>query len=152
MTILEFGINLGQKNLLLIKYYSSENDQSIDADLRAGFISTLDEFSKDLFGGDLNLVKMEDYQMVIFSKSIETFTEPKEKKALIGYCITDEEKEEKVLKPLLENVLNQFTNRFAIYDIFTKNSDYFSEFKPRVDALIKDLKLSVKDRFKDLLF
>lgn len=152
MTILEFGINLAQKNLLLIKYYSPENDQSIDADLRAGFISTLDGFSKDLFGGDLNLVKMEDYQMVIYSIPLETFSEPKEKKPLISYCITDEEKEEKVLKPVLKDALNQFTNRFAVFDIFTKNSDYFEEFKPRIDGLIKDLKLSVKDRFKDLLF
>ncbi|MBD3226997.1 MAG: hypothetical protein GF329_02330 [Candidatus Lokiarchaeota archaeon] len=90
--------------------------------------------------------------MVIYSTTLETFTEPKDKKALIGYCITDEEKEEKVLKPLLKDILNQFTNRFAVYDIFTKDSEYFKEFKPRVDGLMKDLKLSVKDRFKDLLF
>jgi len=152
MTILEFGINLGQKNLLLIKYYSQENDHRINADLRAGFISTLDDFSKDIFGGDLNMVKMEDYQMVIYSILMETFTEPKEKKALISYCIIDDEKEEKNIKPLLKEVLDQFTNRFAVYDIFTKDAKYFDEFKPRVDKLIKSLKLSVKERFKDLLF
>ncbi|MBD3195693.1 MAG: hypothetical protein GF317_11585 [Candidatus Lokiarchaeota archaeon] len=138
MAILEIGLNLEKKHILNIQYDNFKSTKDWDPSLRAGFISFLDSFSKNVYGKNLDMIKMKDFQMIFHSKIIESFTEPKEQKPLICYCITDNSKNKNIQKDILKEILEQFLNRYAIFDIFTKDEKYFVEFKPRVKSLVEN--------------
>ena len=63
------GINLGGRNLLEIKYYSSSD--ALDPNLRAGFLSALESFTTEVFGDDINVVSLASYKLVCFCDPIE---------------------------------------------------------------------------------
>ena len=65
MAVLEVGINIGTKNLVEIKYYSS-SDNPLDPNLRAGFLSALESFTNEVFGDNINVVSLASFKLVCY--------------------------------------------------------------------------------------
>jgi len=151
MPIFETGINLGNRNLIEIQYYSSP--EQLDPNLRAGFIQALDGFSHEVMGDQIDTVSLAAFKLVCVSVPIALpgVSTPEDTLPLISYAIIDKQISVEVVKEQLELVVNRFINRYSINDIFSKKPRYFKKFKSLIDDILGDLKLKKEDRFKSIL-
>lgn len=150
MAILEVGVNLGTKNLIEIKYYSS-SDNLLDADLRAGFLSALESFTTEVFGDNINVVSLASFKLVCYSEMIALpGDDPNNKQPLLSYAIIEKETDTTLVKQYLTELLSYFLNRYSLYDIFEKKYKYFKTFESRINEILGDLKLKTEDRFRSI--
>lgn len=150
MAILEVGINIGNKNLIEIKYYTSAENHGLDSNLRAGFLSALESFTSEVFGDDLNVVSLASFKLVCHNEMIALPNKPEDKEPLLFFCIIEKETDPTVVKRLLQEISKHFLNRFALNDIFSKKKKYFRKFEDRMDDILGDLRLKTEDRFRSL--
>lgn len=150
MAILEVGLNLGTKNLIEIKYYSS-SDNVLDADLRAGFLSALESFTTEVFGDNINVVSLASFKLVCYSEMIALpGDDPNNKQPLLSYAIIEKETDTILVKQYLTEILSHFLNRYSLNDIFEKKYKYFKQFENRINEILGDLKLKTEDRFRSI--
>ncbi len=150
MAILEVGVNLGTKNLIEIKYYSS-SDNVLDADLRAGFLSALESFTTEVFGDNINVVSLASFKLVCYSEMIALpGDDPNNKQPLLSYAIIEKETDTTMVKQYLTEILSYFLNRYSLNDIFEKKYKYFKTFELRINEILGDLKLKTEDRFRSI--
>jgi hypothetical protein len=149
MAILEIGINLGGRNLLEIKYYSSSD--ALDPNLRAGFLSALESFTTEVFGDDINVVSLASYKLVCFCEMISLPSNDKNnKEPLLYYAIIEKETETNIVKTHLQTINAYFLNRYSLNDIFSKKKKYFKKFEDRINKILGDLKMKTEDRFRSI--
>jgi hypothetical protein len=150
MAILEVGINLGMRNLVEIKYYSSSDDV-LDPNLRAGFLTALEQFTSEVFGDDINVISLASFKLVCYCEMINLPTEDENnKQPLLSYAIIEKETDASVVKQQLSQILSYFLNRYPLNDIFSKKPKYFKQFEIRVNEVLGDLRLKTEDRFRSL--
>ena len=119
MGILEIGVNIGNHNLLTVKYYSQEDVQKSKmlksfSDLRYDFIAAIDDLAKNLFGQDLSVVTLSDYRLIFISETVENPYKQENEIPLICYSITDNNHNHtEYTKKLLKEILNLFLNKQA---------------------------------------
>ena len=150
MAILEVGINLGMKNLLEIKYYTS-SDNILDPNLRAGFLSALESFTSEVFGDDINVISLASFKLVCYCEMIELpGKEVENKQPLLSFAIVEKGTEVSVVKQQLSEILTYFLNRYSLNDIFSKKPKYFKNFDARINEILGDLRLKTEDRFRSI--
>jgi hypothetical protein len=152
MAILEVGINLGNRNLLEIKYYST-SDNVLDPNLRAGFLSALESFTNEVFKDDISTVSLASFKLVVFSEMVSlpgSETTKGNTQPLLYYAIIEKDTESAVVKEQLKVINNHFLNRYSMNDIFSKKPKFFQGFKERIDNILGDLRLKTEDRFRSL--
>ena len=69
---------------------------------------------------------------------------------LLAYAIIEKETESDIVKKLLKEITQNFSNRYSVIDIFEKKSKFFKKFEIRVGEILGDLKMKTEDRFKSL--
>ncbi len=149
MAVLECGINIGNRNLIEVRYYASSD--VLDPNLRAGFLSALESFTTEVFSDSINVVSLASFKLVCFCEMValpgddEDNTQP-----LLAYAIIEKETESEVVKRLLNKIIMTFTNRYSVLDIFEKKPKYFRKFDIRISDILGDLKMKTEDRFKSL--
>ncbi|MBD3339385.1 MAG: hypothetical protein GF353_09770 [Candidatus Lokiarchaeota archaeon] len=149
MAVLEMGINLGNRNIIEIKYYHSS--EVLEPNLRAGFLSALESFTTEVFGDDINVVSLASFKLVCNSQMISLPGEDiNNKQPLLTYAIVEKETDSEVVKKLLGQILQSFLNRYSLNDIFSKKNRFFRKFDGRVGEILGDLKMKTEDRFKSL--
>ncbi|MFX1417752.1 MAG: hypothetical protein ACFE9N_02400 [Promethearchaeota archaeon] len=151
MAILEIGINLGMRNLVGIKYYSS-SDNILDPNLRAGFLTALESFTSEVFGDDINVISLASFKLVCYCEMI-TLPNDKSinnKQPLLSYAIIEKGTDASVVKEQLSQIISYFLNRYSLNDIFSKKPRYFKEFEIRINELLGDLRLKTEDRFRSI--
>ncbi len=149
LAILEVGINLGNRNIVEIKYYTSS--EVLDPNLRAGFLSALESFTTEVFGDDINVVSLASFKLVCFCEMIQLSGTTKDNtQALLSYAIIEKKTDTILIKKLLQQINEYFLNRFSLHDIFSKKKKYFKKFYGRIDELLGDMKLKTEDRFKSI--
>ncbi|MFX0001459.1 MAG: hypothetical protein ACFE9Q_10360 [Candidatus Hodarchaeota archaeon] len=150
MAVLEIGINLGMKNLVDIRYYSS-SDKVLDPNIRAKFLTGLKSFITEVYGDKINIISFSDFEIVCYFKMIELPSkEATETQPLLSYAIIEKGTDPNFVKRHLKEINSNFLNRYALNDIFSKESKYFKKFKPRVDEILGDLKLKLGDRIESI--
>jgi len=150
MAILEVGINLGTRNIIEIKYYSS-SDNILDPDLRAGFLSALESFTNEVFGDDINVVSLASFKLVCYCDLIALPTDDSSnKQPLLSYAIIEKETDPEIVKKYLHEINSHFLNRYSLNDIFSKKGKFFKNFQDRIDEILGDLKLKTEDRFRSI--
>ncbi|MEJ2249588.1 MAG: hypothetical protein P8Y70_06595 [Candidatus Lokiarchaeota archaeon] len=151
MAVLETGINVGNRNLIEIKYYSA-SDGILDPNLRAGFLSALESFTNEVFGDDINVVSLASFKLVCFSEmiSLPTPDETNNSEPLLCYAIIEKETDPEVIKKHLKQITSHFLNRYSLNDIFSKKSKFFTNFNSRINEIFGDLRLKTEDRFRSL--
>ncbi len=151
MAILEVGGALGSRPILELRFYEKDSKSALDPDLRAGFLTALENFTSELFGDNINVVSLSEFKMVCFTEVV-SLPLPEEKdneQPLIFYAIIEKETETEVVKNQLQKLSRHFINRFPLNDIFSKKKKYFNKkFQSRVDEVLGDLKLKTEDRFR----
>jgi hypothetical protein len=151
MAVLETGINIGNRSLLEIKYYSA-SDGVLDPNLRAGFLSALESFTNEVFGDDINVVSLASFKLVCFSEmiSLPSSEENDNSEPLLTYAIIEKETDPDIVKQHLKKICAHFLNRYSLNDIFAKKSKYFKNFTDRINEIFGDLRLKTEDRFRSL--
>jgi len=150
MAILEVGINLGMRNLVEIKYYTS-SDNVLDPNLRAGFLTALESFTSEVFGDDINVISLASFKLVCYCEMITLPNDnPNNKQPLLSYAIIEKGTDASVVKEQLSEIISYFLNRYPLNDIFSKKSKYFKHFESRVNEILGDLRLKTEDRFRSL--
>ncbi|MFX1378404.1 MAG: hypothetical protein ACFFA4_04870 [Promethearchaeota archaeon] len=150
MAVLEVGINLGMRNLVEIKYYSSSDDV-LDPNLRAGFLTALESFTSEVFGDDINVISLASFKLVCYCEMVNLPTEDENnKQPLLSYAIIEKATDSSVVKRQLNQIITYFLNRYPLNDIFSKKPKYFKEFETRINEVLGDLKLKTEDRFRSL--
>ncbi|MGB5911042.1 MAG: hypothetical protein WBH31_07620, partial [Promethearchaeia archaeon] len=96
MAILEVGINLGIRNLIEIKYYSS-SDNLLDPNLRAGFLSALESFTHEVFGDDINVVSLASFKLVCYCDLVALPNDPSNSQPLLSYAIIEKETDAEIV-------------------------------------------------------
>ena len=149
MAVLECGINLGNRNLVEIKYYGS--DEVLDPNLRAGFLSALESFTTEVFGDDINVVSMASFKLVCFCEMVTIPSQqPNNMESLLYYAIIEKETDTELVKQLLKKINEYFQNRYSIHVIFSKKQKYFKKFEDRINEVLGDIKMKTEDRFRSL--
>jgi hypothetical protein len=150
MPIYETGINIGNRSLIEIQYYSSH--EQLDPSLRAGFLQALDGFSHEVMGDNIDTISLASFKLVCVSipmsipgKTLEEDTLP-----LMVYAIIDKTLSVELIKRELNHILKNFSNRYSKKEIFSKKSKFFKKFAPIIDDTLGDLKLKEEDRFKSI--
>jgi len=69
---------------------------------------------------------------------------------LLSYAIIEKGTEHDFVKQHLKEINSNFLNRFALNDIFSKDPEYFMEFKSRIDEILGDLRLKIDDRIRSI--
>ncbi len=150
MAILEVGINLGMRNLVEIKYYSS-SDNLLDPNLRAGFLTALESFTTEVFGDDISIISLASFKLVCYCEMIQLPNDDVEnKQPLLSYAIIEKGTDASIVKDQLNQILSYFLNRYPLNDIFSKKPKYFKQFESRINETLGDLKLKTEDRFRSL--
>jgi hypothetical protein len=149
MAILEVGINLGIRNLIEIKYYSS-SDNLLDPNLRAGFLSALESFTNEVFGDDINVVSLASFKLVCYCDLVALPNDPSNSQPLLSYAIIEKETDAEIVKKLLSQLNSHFLNRYSLNDIFSKKDKYFKVFADRINTILGDLRLKTEDRFRSI--
>lgn len=149
MAILECGINLGMRNLIDIRYYSS-SDNLLDPNLRAGFLSALESFTSEVFGDDINVVSLASFKLVCYCDLIALPSETSNKQPLLSYAIIEKETDTELIKKFLKKINSHFLNRYSLNDIFSKKENYFKSFIDRINEILGDLRLKTEDRFRSI--
>jgi hypothetical protein len=150
MAILEVGINIGMKNLVEIKYYSS-SDNVLDPNLRAGFLTALESFTSEVFGDDINVISLASFKLVCYCEMIQIpGNEEENKQPLLSFAIIEKGTEVPVVKEQLNEIITYFLNRYSLNDIFSKKPKYFNDFESRINEILGDLKLKTEDRFRSI--
>ena len=150
MAILEVGINLGMRNLIEIKYYSSSDDV-LDPNLRAGFLTALESFTSEVFGDDINVISLASFKLVCYCEMIKLPTDDEHnKQPLLSYAIIEKATDASVVKQQLSQIISYFLNRYPLNDIFSKKPKYFKQFEIRINDVLGDLRLKTEDRFRSL--
>ena len=149
MAVLECGINIGNRNLIEVRYYASSD--VLDPNLRAGFLSALESFTTEVFSDSINVVSLASFKLVCFCEMVALPGEDKDNtQPLLAYAIIEKETESEVVKRLLNEIIMTFTNRYSVLDIFEKKSKYFRKFDIRIINILGDLKMKTEYRFKSL--
>ena len=150
MAILEVGINIGMRNLVEIKYYSS-SDNVLDPNLRAGFLTALESFTSEVFGDDINVISLASFKLVCYCEMIALPDDKvNNKQPLLSYAIIEKGTDASVVKEQLNQILSYFLNRYPLNDIFSKKSKYFKQFETRINEILGDLRLKTEDRFRSI--
>ena len=150
MAVLEVGINLGMKNLVEIKYYSS-SDNILDPNIRAKFLSGLKSCFTEVFGDKINVISLSNFEIVCYFKMIELPSkEDNNTQPLLSFAIIEKGTNHNFVKQHLKEIISQFLNRFPVNDIFSKNPKYFEGFESRIDEILGDLRLKIEDRIKSV--
>ncbi|MFW9772973.1 MAG: hypothetical protein ACFFFB_23065 [Candidatus Heimdallarchaeota archaeon] len=149
MAVLECGINLGMRNLIEIRYYSS-SDNLLDPNLRAGFLSALESFTSEVFGDDINVVSLASFKLVCYCDLIALPNDTLNKQPLLSYAIIEKETDTELIKKFLKKINSHFLNRYSLNDIFSKKESYFAKFIDRINEILGDLRLKTEDRFRSI--
>ncbi|MFX1234799.1 MAG: hypothetical protein ACFFBY_09605 [Promethearchaeota archaeon] len=149
MAVLECGINLGMRNLIEIRYYSS-SDNLLDPNLRAGFLSALESFTSEVFGDDINVVSLASFKLVCYCDLIALPNDTLNKQPLLSYAIIEKETDTELIKKFLKKINSHFLNRYSLNDIFSKKENYFAKFIDRINEILGDLRLKTEDRFRSI--
>lgn len=147
------GINIGIRNIVEIRYYSSAENYGLDPNLRAGFLSALESFTSEVFGDDIHVVSLASFKLVCFCEMIElpnSDVKANNTQPLLYYAIVEKETDADVVKQHLNKINFQFLNRFSLNDIFSKKNKYFKKFNSRIDEILGDLTLKTEDRFRSI--
>ena len=149
MAVLEVGLNIGNRNILEVRYYTSSD--VLDPNLRAGFLSALESFTTEVFGDDINVVSLASFKLVCLCEMVALpGQDAHNTQPLLAYAIIEKETESEVVKSLLEQIVFGFTNRYSVLDIFEKKAKYFKKYETRISDLLGDLKMKTEDRFRSL--
>ncbi len=150
MAILEVGINIGMKNLIEIKYYSSQNPV-LDPNLRAGFLTALESFTTEVFGDDINVISLASFKLVCYCEMVDLPGNNTENtQPLLSFAIIEKETDANIVKHYLNDLVSYFLNRYSLNDIFSKKPKYFKKFEKRINDILGDLKLKTEDRFRSI--
>jgi hypothetical protein len=150
MAILEVGINLGMRNLVEIKYYTS-SDNVLDPNLRAGFLTALESFTSEVFGDDINVISLASFKLVCYCEMITLPSDDENnKQPLLSYAIIEKETDASVVKEQLHSIISYFLNRYPLNDIFSKKAKYFKQCERRINEILGDLRLKTEDRFRSI--
>ncbi len=150
MAILEVGINLGMRNLVEIKYYSS-SDNLLDSNLRAGFLTALESFTTEVFGDDISIISLASFKLVCYCEMIQLPNDNADnRQPLLSYAIIEKGTDASIVKDQLNQILSYFLNRYPLNDIFSKKPKYFKQFESRINETLGDLRLKTEDRFRSL--
>lgn len=150
MAVLEVGINLGMKNLVEIKYYSS-TDNVLDPNIRAKFLSGLKNFIKEVFDDKINVISLSNFEIVCYFKMIELASkEANDTQALLSYAIIEKGTDPNFVKQHLKEIVSYFLNRYPLNDIFSKKTKYFKKSEPQIGEILGDLRFKVEDRIKSV--
>ena len=156
MGIIEIGVNIGNHNLISVKYYSQEDVQKSKllksfSDLRYDFIAAIDDIAKNLFGKELSVVSLSEYRLIYISESVKDPYEPENDLPLICYSITDNNHNNtEWTKKILKEILSLFLNRYSLYTICSPGEIDFQQFEPRIHKVVGDLRYKVEDTFQDI--
>ncbi|MFX1380570.1 MAG: hypothetical protein ACFFA4_16890 [Promethearchaeota archaeon] len=150
MAVLEVGINVGMKNLMDIKYYSS-SDNILDPNIRAKFLSGLKSCFTEVFGDKINVIALSNFEIVCYFKTIELPGKmDSDAQPLLSFAIIEKGTNHNFVKQHLKEIISNFLNRYPINDIFSKKPKYFKDFVSKIDEILADLRFRVGDRIKSV--
>ena len=150
MAVLEVGINLGMKNLVDIKYYSS-SDKILNPNIRAKFLTGLEDFITEVFDDELNVISLSSFEIVCYHQMVQlpskiaNITKP-----LSSYAIIEKGTDHNFVKQHLQEMISHFLNHYALNDIFSKKPKHFKKFVPQIDEILGDLRLKKEDRIRSI--
>jgi hypothetical protein len=121
-------------------------------ELRGDFIAAIDNFTKNIFGEQLSMISLSNFNLLCNSRILTSPYNGSEKKALICYTIIEKNSKVEKIKGLIEEVLAQFLNRYSLYSLFSEEFNNYGEFLNRINEIVGDYRLKMDDRFRDLFF
>ena len=133
MAILEVGINLGMKNLVEIKYYSS-SDNILDPNVRAKFLTGLKSYITEVYGDKINIISFSGFEIVCHFKMIQLPSkEASNTQPLLSYAIIEKDTDPNFVKQHLKEIISYFLKRYPLNDIFSKKPKYFKILETQKD-------------------
>ncbi|MFX1312622.1 MAG: hypothetical protein ACFFHD_08430 [Promethearchaeota archaeon] len=150
MAVLEVGINIGMKNLVDIKYYSS-SDKILNPDIRAKFLTGLENFITDIFGDELNVISLSSFEIVCCYQMVQSPNKTANTtKPLLSYAIIEKSTDHNFVKKHLQEIISHFLNRYSLDNLFSKKPRYFKDFIQQIDEILGDLRLTKEDRIRSI--
>ncbi|MFX1346462.1 MAG: hypothetical protein ACFFBC_12880 [Promethearchaeota archaeon] len=148
MAILEIGINLGMKRLVEIKYYSS-SDNILDSNIRAKFLSGIEDFISEVFGDEINVISLSSFEIICYQEIVQKpdkeFNNPQ---PLLIFSIIEKGTSHTFVEQHLREIISCFLKKYDLDDILTRSPKFFKNFESDIDKILGDLRFSTEDRIR----
>lgn len=160
MYIFEIGIVLNGLSILFENYEHKEQTNELieNSDLRNALLNAIIKMGESLMSEQIQEFKFKKYNLFILSKTIITHSTPEkiskfnESSDLIVYAIGDKELKVEFVQNILHKIYDKFIEMFPeIYSTQPADISEFKKFSPVFDNMLKDLKKSIDERFKEFL-
>ncbi|MFX0142144.1 MAG: hypothetical protein ACFFDN_51375, partial [Candidatus Hodarchaeota archaeon] len=145
MVIFELGIVKSGVPLVSKQYYKEYN-VNVDSVLRAGFLSGLTTFVKEVFSDNIESFTMKNFKIAFISH----FLNQKKGENIICFVIGDKNLKLKFAKKALTEVLNEFLKKYGNLENFSGDLNIFSEFSKVLDEILGDLIRKPDERFRSV--
>ena len=143
MSVIELGINIGTRNLLVI-----ESMGKIDERKYVGLLTLLEDYNIELFEDEIRIIQFPaGLKLVCYSKMIEL---EEKTQALLSYALIDESTNVDLIQLFITRLYSLFTNRYSLKDIFFNSSSYFNNFKPLILEILGTLNIRIAMPYDDI--
>lgn len=139
MTVYEAGIIRSGLLLVFREYHTTS---SLDQDLKSALFSALEMATQSTFGDSLDIIQLKTMG-IIYAKS------SKDEGKLVAYAICDRTIDFKLVKGILQKILDAFLEDYRD-NLDSPVRTQYASFKDKIDFFFKDLSETPDQRAKSL--
>ncbi|WP_457557059.1 hypothetical protein [Candidatus Harpocratesius sp.] len=172
MVVLETSIQFRGRMLVEKQYPANKGGKFIQNDFRDLMFSSLSDFATQVFDEDLKGVTMGNYHIFRISRTLHSINtlnnemkennkeskiknkdplfEEENDEIISIYTIADKKTNHKVILECMNTALEQFLNRYSLFDIRNFKIEHFKSFEERLMSIFGDLVYTTEDRLRSI--
>ena len=150
MVILESSIYFDNTKLIEKLYPGSKTGELLEKDLRDSLIQAIGLLAHNQFHDEVHGASIGNFQISMISREISFPGNDKVEKPLFMYSVADLDTDMPKLIKAMNDVLDQFVNRFSRNDIYDKKIKKFHKFESRFEKMFDGFIFSLKDRLSQI--
>ncbi|WP_371802766.1 hypothetical protein [Candidatus Lokiarchaeum ossiferum] len=138
------------KNTVLVEklYPAGKSGDFLTKDIRTGLLNSLTHLAERAFQDKLQNVSLGPYQIIQISQEIRQKKKDSPIDFLSMYTIAQKNTNSKEVVKCMQKAMQQFIDRYSIFDIYSLNQQKFLKFADRFEKIFSKLIISDEERFR----
>lgn len=150
MVVLETSLIFKDTVLVEKLYPAGKNGDFLAKEIRTGLFNSLTHLAERAFQDELQNVSLGPYQIIQISQEIRQKVKNSSIDLLSMYTIAKKETNTKEVVKCMRKTMQQFIDRYSIFDIYELKVQKFSKFADRFEKIFSKLIFSDEERFRSV--
>lgn len=147
MAVLEIAILIDGEILFIQKFAETEDITFNES--RNAIINTIFSITEELFDSNLNNFSIGKYRILLSSQKLLD-----KDQSLLIYCIVERDSDNDdaniEIQQIMENILDQFINKYSVFNIINFNIKKFKKFEDRIRRELGNYIHTKEERFNNI--